>query len=146
MNGGRANRLNQSEKPSEDMNMPRVNFDEIDDMQTLKLIPAGSYAVRIVQVDLNTTKAGKDMWRVKFAIEEGPSRGRFIWDNLPFTEAAYPRLKRACEVLGVDVSGEVDLNPDMFVGGTCRLHVIVEKHAGKQRNSVTFDGYEKLEE
>lgn len=130
--------------------MPKVNFENVDAPRPFEPergdpVPAGTYVSSVVAVEETVTRHGDEMWRLRFAIQEGPHQGRFIWDNLPFSEAALPRLKLACGALGLDIAGEVDLVPEDLLGCSCRLRVSVERHEGKRRNKVAFEGYEPVE-
>ena len=130
--------------------MPKINFRNVNIPEPNgpdgKPVPAGTYVCRAVAVEETTTRHGDEMWRVRFSIEEGPHRGRLLWDNLPFSEAALPRAKLACDALGLDTEGEVDLSPDELLGRRCRLRITLETYKGRRRNKVAYDGYEPLEE
>ena len=126
--------------------MPRIPFDEVPELRAHEPLPAGSYSARVIEVVEKMTKSGDEMWRLRFAVDDECYAGRSVWDNLIFSTKALPRVKTACEALGVDVSGELDLTPDMLVDRRCRIEVAVEEYAGKRRNSVTFDGFEAIED
>ena len=126
--------------------MMRVLFGQIPEIPKGEPLPPGSYVVRLVDVGEKMTKVGDEMWLLKFAVEDERHLGRFIWDNLVFSDAGLPRVKLACEALGLDVSGEVELTPDMLIDRRCRLKVIVQEYQGEKRNKVAFGGYEAMGE
>lgn len=45
-------------------------------------IPAGTYVVSCVDVELKTSKAGKPIAKVKYSINEGDYAGKNVYDNL----------------------------------------------------------------
>lgn len=143
--------VQQPPTPKRGQSMPKINFENVDAPRPFEPehgdpVPPGTYVCRVVSVEETTTRHGDEMWRLRFVIEEGPHRGRLLWDNLPFSEAALPRLKLACAALGLDTSGEVDLASGGLLDRSCRLRVVVENHKGRRRNKVPYDGYEPLEE
>jgi hypothetical protein len=128
--------------------MPRINFAEVDNVQDFSPVPQGKYPCRLVEVEEASTQYGDEMWKLKFEITEGEYAGRFIFDNMVFSEAAMKRVKLICSRLGLNTSGEVDLTPGMLEGCSCLLSVEVEDyedHEGriKKRNVVPFAGYER---
>jgi len=127
--------------------MPRIDFKEIDDVQDFAPLPAGTYLCRLVDVEKTTTRQGSEMWRLRWAVQEGPQRGRYLFDNMVFSAAAMKRVKHICAQLKLDVSGTLELTPAMIKGRTCRVTVETEEyedHEGmtKRRNVVPFAGYE----
>lgn len=130
--------------------MPKVDFNKVDDVQDFSPLAEGKYKVRVAEVEESSTQYGDEMWKLRFAVAEGPCKGRYIFDNLVFSEAALKRAKLICARLGLDVKGEVDLTPSMLKGKTCVLTVEIEEyedHEGKpkKRNVVPFAGYEKAD-
>jgi len=74
--------------------------------------------------------------------------GRFIFDNLVFSEAAIKRAKLICSRLGLDVSGELNLTPSLLKDRRCYISVLTEEYEDnegkiKKRNIVPFAGYER---
>ena len=81
---------------------------------------------------------------------EGEHEGRKIFDNMVFSEKALKRVKLICSRLGLDVSGELDLTPDMLKGRACLVTVETQEYVNdegrnKKRNVVPFAGYERIE-
>ena len=131
--------------------MPKINFDKIDDVQDYTPLPEGTYICRIAEVEETTTKHGDEMWRLRLAVLTGPHQGRYIFDNMVFSNAALKRVKLICSNLGLDVVGELDLQPSLIKGRTCRVTADIEEYEDKEgntkmRNVVPFDGYEKADE
>lgn len=130
--------------------MPRVNFDGVDSPHPFghgpgQPVPPGEYLCRVVGVEESLTRNQDAMWRVRFAIAEGPHTGRLVADNIVFSQAALPRVKLACGAFGFDTSGVVELAPEDLINLTCRLTVVVEANGGGRRNKVPYNGYAPAE-
>ena len=129
--------------------MPRIDFSKIDDVQDFSPIPAGTYQVKVADVEETTTQNGDPMWKMVLQVTKGEHEGRRLFDNLVFTERALSRVKLVCSSLGADVIGAVDLTPDMLLGKECQATTIVEDYLDnegttKRRNCVPFAGYKPL--
>ena len=130
--------------------MARINFNTVDDIDDFSPLPEGQYLCRLAEVEEASTQYGDDMWKIRFVVAEGASQGRYIFDNLVFSEAALKRVKLVCSRLGLDVSGEVELTPDLLRDRTCLVSVEIEDYEDsegniKQRNAVPFAGYEQTD-
>lgn len=128
--------------------MPKVDFTKVDDVQDFTPIPDGKYPCRLADIEEARTHSGDEMWRMRFQVAEGPHAGRIVFDNLVFSDAAMKRVKLICSRLGIDVSGELDLEPGMLKGRTCLLTVQTEEYEDnegrpRKRNVVPFAGYER---
>ena len=128
--------------------MPRIDFNHVDDVQDFAPLPDGKYLCRVSDVEEARTQYGDEMWKLRLAVEAGPHRGRYIFDNMVFSDAAMKRVKLICSRLGLDVSGEIELTPALIRGKNCYVTVETEDyedHEGttKRRNVVTFAGYER---
>lgn len=128
--------------------MPKVDFSKIDDVQDFSPLPPGKYPCRLVEVEEAKTQYDDEMWKLRFQVASGPHAGRFIFDNLVFSEAAIKRAKLICSRLGLDVSRELDLTTAMLKGRACQVTVEVEDYEDQQgktkkRNVVPFAGYER---
>ena len=61
------------------------------------------------------------------------------------------RVKLVCYTLGVDITQEVDLTPELILNKYCHVTVVTEDYEDntgttKQRNSVPFAGYAKADD
>lgn len=127
--------------------MPKIDFKTIDDVVDFTPLPAGKYACKLADVEEASTQYGDEMWKLRFQVMEGPHAGRFIFDNMVFSEAAMKRVKLICSRMGLDVSGELDLTTEMVKGRACLITVQTEEYEDeegkkKSRNVVPFAGYE----
>jgi len=131
--------------------MPKIDFSHVDDAQDFSPLPAGKYLCRLSEIEEASTQHGDEMWKLRFEVIKGPSAGRLIFDNLVFSEAALKRAKLICSRLGLDVSKELDLTPELIKGRLAILTVDTEPYEDaegrkKQRNTVPFAGYERASE
>ena len=118
--------------------MPKINF---NDTRNAGPAPDGEYTCKIDHIERASTKRGDEMWKLRLVVQEGGFAGHVVFDNLPFTADAMPRVKALCEGLGLDTEGEVDLTPEMIEGRVLRVHVLVEEYQGVEKNKVAFLGY-----
>ncbi len=124
----------------------QIDFSKVDGVGDREPLPEGSYFARVADVTEAVSGKGHPMWKVRFEVERGPYAGRAIFDRLVFSPAALRRVKTACECLGVDVRGKLDLTPDMILGRACKVRVIAEDYTDQEgetraTNSVPYDGY-----
>lgn len=131
--------------------MPKIDFNKVDDVQDFTPLPDGKYFCKVTDVEETSTQYGDEMWKLRLVVESGPYRGRCIFDNLVFSNAALKRAKLICSRLGLDVSQELDLTPSLIRGRSCYVTIGTEEyedHEGrtKRRNVVPFAGYDRSEE
>jgi len=129
--------------------MPKVDFSKVDDVQDFVQLPDGKYLCQVNEIEEATTQYADEMWKIRFEVIEGKYAGRFIFDNMVFSEAAMKRVKFICSRLGLKVSGELDLTPGLLEGRKCYVSVLSEKYKNsegkiKKRNVVPFAGYEEV--
>ena len=124
-----------------------IDFGNVDDVEDFSPIPPGDYLCEVDDVEEDNTQFGDAMWRLRLVVQGGEYAGRCIFDNLVLSEAAKPRAKLICSRLGLDVSGEIDLEPAMLKGRPCAVSVEIEEYEDregntKKRNVVPFAGYD----
>lgn len=121
-----------------DTAVPRVNLDKVQDPGPL---PEGAYLCRIDSIEPGRSHNQDEMWKLKFSVEQGPYKGRVIHDQLTFSEAALPRVKRLCAAIKLNLTGDSDLTTDMVRGSRLFVSVGIETYEGQQRNKVRFNGF-----
>jgi len=126
--------------------MPKIDFKNVEDVKGFSPLPGGTYLCKVAEVEEGATQRGDEMWRVRFVVESGVHKGRYIFDSLVFSAAAMKRVKLFCSSVGIDVAGEQDLTPDAIIGRTCNVTVTTEEYENPEgqtrfRNSVPFAGY-----
>ena len=129
--------------------MPEVDFDQYDEASNFAPLPEGDYNVELDKIEEKSTGSGDEMWSLRFVVMDEPHKGRYIFDNMVFTQAAMGRVKLICSRLGINTSGTVNLTTDHLKGKRCRLVGVTigeyEDYEGNMRkkNEVPFAGYEK---
>ncbi len=129
--------------------MPVIDFSRVEETHDFSPVPKGKYNCKLVDIEETNTQQGHEMWKLKFEIIEGVHAGRYIYDNMVFSEAALKRAKLICARLGLDTSREVNLTPKLLEGRNCILTVEQEDYEDqdgnpKKRNIVAFAGYERV--
>jgi len=118
--------------------MPKIDFNKVGGAGPL---PDGEYICKIERVERSQSQYGDEMWKVRFIVLVGQFAGRPIYDNLTFSAESLPRVKLLCSCLGLNLSGELDLTPDMIRGKQCRVRVGTKVYQDRPLNKVHFDGF-----
>ena len=131
--------------------MPKVDFSNVEDAQDFSPLPEGKYLCQLNDIEEASTQYNDEMWKLRLEVIDGEHAGRMLFDNLVFSKAAMKRVKLICSRLGLDVSGEVDLTPELLKGRKCYVSAVTEEYQDeegrtKRRNVVPFAGYERISE
>ncbi|MGA9884091.1 MAG: hypothetical protein WBQ34_10260 [Candidatus Acidiferrales bacterium] len=114
----------------------KINWSRVADSSNFEPLPIAKYpcvlAVTNKQVDAQggavkdadgnaatlKTVAGDEKWRVKATVLDGPYIGRWITDNLPFSEAGLKRTKIVLTRAGIidDETTDYDAQPEELDG------------------------------
>jgi len=126
--------------------MPRIDFKNVSEIADFAPIPDGEYLCRLVDVEPDLTKSGDEMWRLRWEVDGGEHHGRLLFDNLIFNDKAMPRVKLVCSCCGLDVTGAMDLLPDMLLNRRSLISTYQEEYEdnkgqAKVTNKIPFDGY-----
>jgi hypothetical protein len=121
----------------------KINWDQTETPGGL--LPEDVYTARLEGVTQRESQAGNTVWKLCFKIAEGKHAGRVVWDNLVWTQAAYPRIKALCASLGLPTTGEVELEPYHLEGKKCLITVIHREWNGNKQASIPFDGFAPVE-
>lgn len=129
----------------------KVNFQNIEDVEDYSPLPDGQYLCQLIKVEEAFTHNADPLWKLRFEVVQGPHTGRFIFDNMVFSERAMKRVKLICYALGLDTSLEVELIPDLILERHCYVKVVTEEYVDNEgntkcRNSVPFAGYVQVKE
>lgn len=128
--------------------MARVDYTDTPDNQDFPILPEGEYLCEVENVGEGTTKAGDEMWSLRFRVLQSPYLGRCVFDNLVLSE--HPQCKQRAKLifkrLGFDVSQPLDVQPMDLMGKQVYLTVEEREYKGKRRNGVPFAGYRAVGE
>lgn len=130
--------------------MPEIDFDKVEDVQDYTPVPQGKYRCKLIDVEKSSTQFNDEMWNLRFQILDGEHAGRMIFDRISFSEAGMKRVKFVASRLGFKAEGRQSLEPEMILGRSCVLNVLIEEYTDdegkhKKRNVVPFAGYDRLE-
>jgi hypothetical protein len=128
------------------------DFSQVQDTQSFVSIPEGSYDCRIAEVREGLARDGSVRWSFRLEVLPGIYAGRTAgWDALTWSERGLPRVKRTLGIFGLDVRGEIDIEPGDLVGLAARVSFETEEredaNSGQRmlRLRVPYAGYAALE-
>ncbi|HTF88398.1 MAG TPA: hypothetical protein VK843_08315 [Planctomycetota bacterium] len=128
------------------------DFSQVQDTQSFVSIPEGVYDCRIAEVREGLARDGSVRWSYRLEVLRGEYAGRTGgWDALTWSERGISRVKRTLELFGIDVRGEVDLEPNDLIGLAARVTFESEERedslSGQRmvRLRVPYAGYARLE-
>lgn len=128
------------------------DFSQVQDIQSFMSIPEGVYDCRIAEVREGLARDGSVRWSFRLEVLRGEYAGRTAgWDALTWSERGISRVKRTLAILGLDVRGEVELEPEDLVGLAARTTFESEEREDPQtgvrivRLRVPYAGYAKLD-
>lgn len=101
--------------------MATINFLAVRGELLYQPLPRGKYFCTIDEIMTDKDTNGHEMWSIRFKVVEGKYEGRFLFDCLLFKGAGLERVKNLCEALGLDVSREINLTPDLISGRSCAV-------------------------
>ena len=109
-------------------------------------VPEDTYAAEVADVFEKETRAGDTMWRLSLRIIDGPHVGKFIYDNLLFSERGIPKALSMFKAAGLEVTGGREYHPSEINGRKCQVTTYVkeiedEEGFTRRVNQVPFTGY-----
>lgn len=129
----------------------RFDFSSVDDVESYVSVPAGPHHVRIAEVRPGVSRDGATRWTFRLEVLDGDHAGRTAaWDSLTWSERGVYRVKKVLEALGLDVRGELEIEPDDLVGLQATVTVTPEERedpvTGRRqvRMRVPYLGYAPL--
>lgn len=128
------------------------DFSQVEDTQSFVSIPEGAYECRIAEVREGLSRDGSVRWSFRLEVLRGEYAGRTAgWDALTWSERGISRVKRALACFGLDVRGEIDIEPADLVGLAARVTFECEERedpaTGRRiaRLRVPYAGYAPLD-
>lgn len=129
--------------------MPKIKWDDVEELDFTP-IPEGKYVVEIDDVKIDKTKAGDEMWKVRFNVigpvgEKPKFAGRKLFTNLVDNEGGHGNFKKIYSaIFGTKLPktqerGDI-LNEKLVVD------VTIGEYNGKPNNQIPYAGFHKLEE
>lgn len=129
----------------------RFDFSSVDDVESYVSVPAGPHRVRVAEVREGVSREGATRWTFRLEVIDGDYAGRTAaWDSLTWSERGVYRVKKVLEALGLDVRGELEVEPNDLVGLRALVTVTPEERedpvTGRRqvRMRVPYLGYAPL--
>jgi hypothetical protein len=114
-------------------------------------VPEGEHDCRVADVREGTSRDGSVRWSFRLEVIGGDYAGRTAaWDSLTWSERGVYRVKKVLEALGLDVKGELEIEPKDLIDLQARVRVIPEERedpvTGRRqvRMRVPYLGYSAL--
>jgi hypothetical protein len=126
--------------------MPTVDFDKIEDAEGFTPIEPGTYLMKVDDVVEESSKEGHDIFRLSLKVWKPDHLfGRIVFDRITFSEKGKKRVKFVCSRLGLETSGEVNLEPKHLIGRSAFVDVEIGEYQGRKTNNVPWGGYHSVE-
>jgi hypothetical protein len=130
----------------------RFDFSSVDDIESYVSIPAGTHNVKVAEVRDGRSKDGSTRWTFRLEVIDGDYAGRTAaWDSLTWSERGIFRVKKVLEALGMDVRGELEIEPNDLGNLQAQVQVMPEERedpvTGRRqvRMRVPYLGYAALD-
>ena len=130
----------------------RFDFSTVDDVDSYVFVPEGDHDCRVADVREGTSRDGSVRWSFRLEVLGGQWAGRTAaWDSLTWSERGVYRVKKVLEAFGLDVRGELELDPKDLLNLRARVRVIPEERedpvTGRRqvRMRVPYLGYTPIE-
>ena len=108
-----------------------------DDVQKNEVIPDGKYTARIDKVEERIAEKSKNTyWNVEFTLTDDAVAGRKVWGVFMLQPNALWKLRTLYEALGIDTSGEADLDTNDILQQEVGVVLNTEEYQGKVRNKI----------
>jgi hypothetical protein len=124
-----------------------AKWSQVPDSEDFSPLAAGRYAAKITEVD-DTRRSSRDdpIWSLKHEVTAGERAGRWLYDNLVFSEKGMKRAKLVLLRLGIPLVDDKPLKAASLVGAESVIDVIVEDYEArdgsmKKRNVIPYAGY-----
>src|SRR6185295_3132814 len=123
-----------------------------DDVESYINVPEGVHNCRVAEVRDGRARDGSVRWSYRLEVIDGEWAGRTAaWDSLTWSERGIYRVKKVLEALGLDVRGELEIEPADLVNLQARVRIVPEERedpvTGRRqvRNRVPYLGYVRID-
>ena len=127
-------------------------FRSVDDLESFVSVPRGIHDGRVAVVRAGRARDGSIRWSFRLEVVDGEWAGRTAaWDSLTWSERGVYRVKKVLEALGLDVTGELEIESNDLVDLRARVQIEPEERedplTGRRqvRMRVPYLGYARLE-
>jgi hypothetical protein len=106
----------------------RFDFSSVDDIDSYVFVPEGEHNCRVADVRGGTSRDGSARWSVRLEVLDGEWAGRTAaWDSLTWSERGVYRVKMVLEALGLDVRGDLEIEPQDLLNLQALVRVVPEE-------------------
>lgn len=106
----------------------RFDFSSVDDIDSYVFVPEGEHDCRVADVREGTSRDGSTRWSFRLEVLGGEWAGRTAaWDSLTWSERGVYRVKKVLEAFGLDVRGELEIEPQDLLNLQARVRVVPEE-------------------
>jgi hypothetical protein len=106
----------------------RFDFSSVDDIDSYVFVPEGEHNCRVADVREGTSRDGSARWSFRLEVLDGEWAGRTAaWDSLTWSERGVYRVKKVLEALGLDVRGELEIEPQDLLNLQALVRVVPEE-------------------
>lgn len=106
----------------------RFDFSSVDDIDSYVFVPEGEHDCRVADVREGTSRDGSVRWSFRLEVLGGDWAGRTAaWDSLTWSERGVYRVKKVLEAFGLDVRGELEIEPQDLLNLQARVRVVPEE-------------------
>jgi hypothetical protein len=130
----------------------RFDFGSVEDVDSYVFVPEGEHHCRVAEVREGSARDGSVRWSFRLEVLDGEWAGRTAaWDSLTWSERGVYRVKKVLEALGLDVRGELEIEPQDLVNLQARVRIVPEERedpvTGRRqvRNRVPYLGYVRID-
>lgn len=104
------------------------DFRSVDDVDSYVSVPDGIHVCRIAEVREGRARDGSVRWTFRLEVVDGEWAGRTAaWDSITWSERGVYRVKKVLEALGMDVRGELEVEPNDLVSLVAQVKVEPEE-------------------
>lgn len=124
----------------------KVDFTGVSTEGGGRLLPEDTYKFEVKEVTQETSdKSGEDYLAFTFEVVDGEFEGTKAWDNMSLQPQALWKLRSFMEAAGEETEdGEMEIDPQDFVGLVVQANVIHEPYKGKEKHRI--DTYSPAED
>lgn len=109
-----------------------LDFSQVEE-RNFEPLAEGIYNLTIIAAEQTTSSKGSEMIKVTFEEPETKSR---IWENYVIQQNCLWKLKELLDVVGVDTSATIDLDPQDLIGVVVKAKVIQDTYEDKITNRI----------
>lgn len=114
-------------------------------------LPAGWYHVIVNSVKEseagdNAKNPGAPMLNMEYVVQSGDYEDRHVFENVTIVQTTLWKLKGILEAMNYDVSGELEFDPDDFVGNELQVKLSIQPETKDFDAKNNVKGYKPLED